>query len=267
MPSLAFRGLEMDESGRVAQMNWVDYWNGKPTIYVSDRHQEAHDLNNALSIIRFIRSQSATVLDYGCGDATRAQLIANRCARLLLWDAAPAVRDRLTERYSSYAGISVLAPDALDAIEPGSVDLITTISVVQYLNDEALSQTLQRFRRLLRPDGVLVIGDVIPPGLGPHHDAWELLSFAYHEGFLVQAGVGLVKTALSPYARVRSRLKLAKYSETEFLDALAAHGFAAHRLSSNIGHNQQRMAFEARLSPAPKGANSLTGGLHDQASA
>lgn len=227
-------------------MNWVDYWNGKPTIYVSDRHQEAHDIDIAFSVTRFIQKRDARVLDFGCGNATRAQLVANRCSHLLLWDAADAVRRRLSERYRMNDKITVLTPEALAELEPKSLDLITIISVIQYLDYDDLAQVLRQCRYLLADGGSLVIADVIPPNIAIVHDAWQLLRFGYQEGFLLSAALGMARTALSDYASVRSRLRLKKYSESEFVAHLSRHGFAVRRLDRNLGHNRHRMAFEAR---------------------
>jgi ubiquinone/menaquinone biosynthesis C-methylase UbiE len=227
-------------------MNWVDYWNGKPTIYVSRRHQEAHDTDIAESLVRFIGHPDARVLDFGCGDATGADFVANRCAKLYLWDAAESVRNRLSERYAANATISVLSPDALSALEPNSIDLITIVSVVQYLEPNTLAQIFTDCRRLLSWRGKLVIADVIPPDIGIVHDTWQLMRFAYDEGFASAAALGLAKTAMSDYMSLRSKLSLKKYSAADFVSMLAAHGFEAQQLDKNIGHNQLRKAYVAK---------------------
>jgi len=227
-------------------MNWLDYWNGKPTIFVSDRHRDAHDLDVAFSVSRLIRKPDAHVLDFGCGDTTRAKFVADRCSRLLLWDAAEAVRMRLSERYGANDKISVLTPKALGALEPKSLDLITIVSVVQYLDNDALSQVLRDCHRLLAEDGTLVIADVIPQEIAIVHDAWQLLNFARQNGFLLSAIAGMVRTALSDYTSVRSRFPLKKYSEGQFMAQLTRHGFTARRLEQNLGHNRSRTAYEAR---------------------
>lgn len=233
-------------------MDWVSYWNGSPTVYVSARHQNAHDLDIALTAAQHIqkarggRDAAFRVLDFGCGDATEARLVASQATELLLWDAAEAVRDRLRQRYMFAGKITVLTPATFEELPAGSVDLITVSSVFQYLQREQLGRTLGDFRRILSPDGTIVIADVIPPNIGVLQDAWQLLRFAYREGFAWEALYGLVRTATSDYRHVRQKLKLSKYSETEFLSVLKECGFEAQRLKRNFGHNQLRMAFEAR---------------------
>jgi hypothetical protein len=72
-----------------------------------------------------------------------------------------------------------------------------------------------------------------------------LLSFAWQGGFLRQALIGLVRTALSDYRKVRDELGVAQYGEAEMLELLGDCGFAAERRARNIGHNQSRMTFVA----------------------
>ncbi|MEQ1613586.1 MAG: class I SAM-dependent methyltransferase [Hyphomicrobiaceae bacterium] len=236
-------------------MNWVDYWNGKPTVYVCHRHQEVHDFEIAYSVARHLPAGNCTALDFGCGDATRAYFVASRCETLYLWDAAEAVRVRLRQRYLDHSNIAVLDPAGLHALEPGSIDLVTVSSVVQYLAPYEIVEALQIFKKLLSPRGSLIVADVIPPSVSVAHDAWQLLRFARSEGFTFAAACGLARTAASDYRSIRTKLNLRKYSELAFLDLLRVHGFAGRRLGRNFGHNQLRMAFQAHVA-APESGDS-----------
>jgi hypothetical protein len=73
-----------------------------------------------------------------------------------------------------------------------------------------------------------------------------LLRFGAASGFFVAAIIGLVRTVLSDYWRLRTRYGLTRYGEAAMTDKLTAAGFAAQRAAQNIGHNQARMAFIAR---------------------
>ena len=76
-------------------------------------------------------------------------------------------------------------------------------------------------------------------------DVIALLHFAQTHGFLKDAMVGLISTALSEYRLLRSRVGLQRYSEAEMVAKLAASGFAATRAHFNIGHNPWRMTLVA----------------------
>jgi SAM-dependent methyltransferase len=226
-------------------MGWIEYWDGKPTIYVSQRHREAHYRSVADGIIAVLGAGDSVVLDYGCGEALKAADVALRCQRLYLCDAAPSVRAELGRRFADEARITVVAPEDLAGLAARSVDLIVANSVVQYLSAADLDHALGSWLRLLSPTGRLLVADVIPPAVGPLTDAMALVAFARREGFLGAALVGLVRTFFSDYRRVRATLGLRQFDEAEIMALLQTKGFAAERVRPNLGHNQSRMAFMA----------------------
>lgn len=226
-------------------MNWREYWNRDTPIYVSERHKVLHYRLVANDIASLVPSPDATVLDHGCGEALSAPRVASRCARLYLCDAAPLIRERLRERFRNEPRIVVIAPEEIDAVADGSVDLVVVNSLLQYLTLEELRRLLATWRAKLKPDGKLVLADVIPPDVSPVADARALLAFAWQGGFLRHAVVGLVRTALSDYRRIRDELGLAQYGEAEMLELLRDSGFLGRRRPRNVGHNQARMTFVA----------------------
>jgi SAM-dependent methyltransferase len=119
-------------------------------------------------------------------------------------------------------------------------------SVAQYMTPGEFDSALAVIRRLLKPGGRLILGDIMRPEVGMIRDVIALLRFALNYGFLKDALFGLLSTALSDYRQLRSRVGLQRYSETEMIRKLAAAGFTASRAASNIGHNPWRMTFVAR---------------------
>lgn len=226
--------------------DWIAFWNSDHSIYVNARHRDVHYRVIADDIAQYVPSPTATVLDFGCGEARHAGRLAERVERLILVDAAEKVRAGLAERFADMSRIEVRAPQQLAECPDRSVDLVVMNSVTQYLKSAELSALLVLFRRLLRPDGLLVIGDVVPPCVSPVTDALALLKFAAGRGFLGAAIIGLVRTVLSDYRRLRSRLGLTQYAEPAMIAKLTAAGFAAKRAPNNIGHNQARMTFLGR---------------------
>ena len=225
---------------------WLDFWNGSHRIYVNDRHRAVHYARIAEDLAALVPSPGATVVDWGCGDALSADRVAARCGMLLLCDAAPATRERLSARFAGTPALAVVSPEALADGWAGRVDLVIINSVLQYLTPVELDDLLAGAKRLLRPDGRLVVADVIPPGDDLVGDVGNLLRVAATHGFFWAAVGGLAATFFSPYRRLRSHLGLARHDEAGFLARLQAAGFAARRLRPNIGFDQRRMAFEAR---------------------
>lgn len=230
---------------------WIDYYDSAHSIYVNARHREVHFRAVAGHIAALIPSPDATVLDYSCGEALSADIVAKACRMLILMEPAPGVRSRLGERFRGREPrVLIRAPEDLVPMPDASVDLIVMTSVAQYMTEAELDAALALFRRLLRPQGRLVVGDVIAPGTGALSDVLALLRLGAREGFFLAALGGVVRTALSSYSALRARVGLRRYSESELRAKLQAAGFSAQRAAQNIGHHAARMTFVATPSPA-----------------
>ena len=118
--------------------------------------------------------RGAAVLDYGCGDALCADIVAADARTLILCEAAPKVRAALAARFAGNPKIEVRSPEEVAALPAGSLDAVVMHSVAQYLTPRELDALLARFRRLLTDDGVLILGDVLPPEFLPLTDAMAL---------------------------------------------------------------------------------------------
>ena len=137
--------------------DWISFYDFKHSvIYVNARHRDVHYRKIAEDIRGYITSPAAQVLDYGCGEATSAELVAAASGHLTLVEAAPNVRAALAVRYAQCPKISVFTPDAAAAEPAASFDLIVMHSVAQYLSAAELDHLLMVFRRLVKRGGLLV---------------------------------------------------------------------------------------------------------------
>jgi ubiquinone/menaquinone biosynthesis C-methylase UbiE len=226
--------------------DWIDYYDSTHTIYVSKLHRDLHFQVIARDIIGYITAPDAVVLDYACGEALAAARVAEACGKLYLAEPAPGVRGRLIARFAPNTGIRVRSLDDLPNMAGQSIDLAVMNSAAQYMTPDELDSAFAVIRRLLKPGGRLVLGDIMRPEVGMVRDVIALLRFAASHGFLKDALIGLISTALSDYRQLRSRIGLQRYSEAEIVAKLAASGFTASRAQVNIGHNPWRMTFIAR---------------------
>jgi len=225
---------------------WREFWDSAHSIYVSERHKDVHYRDVAEQLAAFVPHPDARVLDHGSGEAVHADLAAARARELLLCDSAASVRASISARFAGNPKIKVIAPEDVERLPHGSLDLVFANSLVQYLTAAELDRLLAVWRGLLAPNGVLIVADVIPPHVGALSDGLALLRYAASNGFLGAALVGLARTALSRYRRLRSELGIARYSEADFLARLRTAGFSAERLPKNVEHNPARMTFRAR---------------------
>jgi SAM-dependent methyltransferase len=223
---------------------WINFYDSAHSIYVNARHRDIHYRRLAEDFSQYVRP-GAAVLDYGCGEALHADIVAEKAGRLILIEPAPGVRARLSARFGQNAKIEASEPERLAALPDHSIDLVIMHSVAQYLTPKELDATLARLRRLLRSDGLFVLGDVIPSRTSALHDVTALLRFGARDGFFFAAIGGLARTTLSSYRQLRSSLGFTRYDETALIEKLAAAGFTARRAGHNIGHNPSRMTFLA----------------------
>jgi ubiquinone/menaquinone biosynthesis C-methylase UbiE len=226
--------------------DWIDYYDSTHTIYASKLHRDLHFQLIARDIVGYISSPDAVVLDYACGEALSAAKVADACGKLYLAEPAPGVRGRLIARFAPDTRIRVRSLEDLRKMDEKSIDLAIMNSVAQYMTPAELDAAFTTIKRLLKPSGRLVVGDILRPEVGMPKDVLALLRFAATHGFLKDAIVGLVSTALSDYRQLRTRVGLQRYSEAEMTAKLAASGFSASRAHVNIGHNPWRMTFVAR---------------------
>jgi SAM-dependent methyltransferase len=225
---------------------WTRFWDTNHSVYVSPRHLDSHYRHIADDILRVLPHAQARVLDHGCGEALHARRVADACGALYLCDAAPTLRTRLADRFADERKIGVLSPDDVETLPEGELDLVVANSLAQYLPPSDLTKLVVLWRRLLKPDGRLILADIITPDQTAVTDATALLRFASRNGFLLDAVGGLARTFFSDYRKLRAELGLTRYAEADLVNLLNGHGFSAERLEPNFGYNNARLAVIAK---------------------
>jgi SAM-dependent methyltransferase len=226
--------------------DWLAFWDGPHSIYVNARHKDVHYLLIAKEIAALVPGPRAHVLDYGCGEALHADIVAAAAGELFLCEAASGVREGLADRFAGQRNIHVLAPHEAARLAEHSLDLIVLHSVTQYLTAAGAGGLLALFHRLLKQGGLLVVSDVIPPKVSAATDAFSLLRFGARNGFFFAAAFGLLRTFMSNYWKLRSQLGLTRYADAAIIEKLNAAGFYVDLAPANIGHNQARRTYLAK---------------------
>lgn len=226
--------------------DWISFWDSDHPIYVNKRHRDVHNGIVAAAIRGYVPNKDAIVLDYGCGEALHADRVAQATGRLILCDAGPNLLAKLDERFAGNEKIEVRSPEEVAHLPDGSIDLVVLNSVAQYLTPDETDALFVQFRRLLKPEGLLVVGDIVQPDVAMPQEVMALLGFAARNGFLIAALMGLVRTAFSGYVKLRSTLSLTRYRDSEMLAKLTRARFKAMRAEKNLGHDALRMTFLAR---------------------
>lgn len=224
---------------------WQRFWDRKHRIYASERHREFHYRRIAEDIIAELPHAEAILLDYGCGEALQAERISRFCGRLVLCEAAPSVRQGLVARFGSNQRIVVLAASDLGQLSASTVDLAIMNSVTQYMSADEFDHVVAKLRLLLRYDGRLIVGDVVPPGGAIVGDVASLLRTSIEGGFVIAAIWSLVATLFSPYRKLRRKVGLSTYTEAEIKARLARAGFHVERRNRNFGFHRGRATYVA----------------------
>jgi SAM-dependent methyltransferase len=227
-------------------MSRRDFWNGDHVLYVNSRHRALYYADVGGEIAALIPSPEAKVLDYACGEALAADVLAGKCGRLYLYDPIPKIEVVLRGRTKANPKIVVLDQAGLEALPDSSLDLMICNSVFQYLSRDECAAVVTFAAAKLKLGGRLVVADIIPPHVDALTDSWALVEFAYRGGFLFAALRGLVRTFFARYRQMRGRTGLTTFAIPEMQRLLATRGFEARRLERNIGHNQARMTFIAK---------------------
>jgi hypothetical protein len=233
--------------------NWVEYYDSGHSIYVNSRHRDIHYARLADTFALYVPSDAECVLDYGCGEALHADRVAAVSGKLILAEAGPVVRSRLTARFKDNSSIAVISTDEAAALPRQSLDMIIMNSVSQYLPAVEFTRIAALFHSLLKPEGLLLVGDVVPPAASVAAETFALLKFGWQSGFFAAAIAGLARTFFSDYSLLRNKIGFTRYSENEMTASLTASGFIVTRAHVNVGHLTTRMTFLARKENAAKG--------------
>jgi SAM-dependent methyltransferase len=222
-------------------MNWRNFWRRDRSSRAGERYPPVYYEDIGKAIAAQIPSPAALMLDYGCGAAPAAALLAEHCATLYLYDPSPKVQAALRQRYVAHPKIKILAESDVNALSDGSLDMVLFNALFQYLTVAQSTEAVDFAAAKLRLGGRLLVTDVIPPYADPLSDSWALVEYAYRGGFLLAT----LRGALARGRPLRRRA-LTTFTIPDMQRLLATHGFETRRAERNIGHNQMRMTFLAK---------------------
>jgi ubiquinone/menaquinone biosynthesis C-methylase UbiE len=97
-------------------------------------------------------------LEVGCGTGAFTRLLAERAQNVLALDLSPAMIELAQARSSEYANIKFSLADISETDLPAEhFDCIASIATLHHL---PLAPTLEKLKRALKPNGVLLINDL-----------------------------------------------------------------------------------------------------------
>jgi len=148
-------------------------------LYKSSSVFSKYFLKKSVEVIPYKNIEShlpvkGKILDYGCGQGLVAARLAHRAKAIDLWDSSQTAREQAQEICREYSNANVLTqlPDS------ALYDLILVLSVTQYMTDAQLREAMGLWKEMLKPDGLVLITDIIPPQRRMVNEVFALLRFA-----------------------------------------------------------------------------------------
>ena len=185
----------------------------------------------------------AVVLDFGGGAGFVTEALSPMAAAVWWWDPSPAMRAAAAPRLAALPNARVAPVEALVGAEepPLRFDLILVNSVIQYMTPDELAGWLHAWRRLLRPEGRIVLSDLIAPGRALVWDALDQLSLGIRHGFLARAVVaGLGE--LGPIGAAIRRYGFTRLAPEELRRCASGARLEARVLPVSLTHRRRRFA-------------------------
>jgi SAM-dependent methyltransferase len=105
-----------------------------------------------------------SALELGGSIGVFSARLARRCETLTTIDGSPTAVAAARTRLADFPGADAIVGEIPGAIEPGNHDLVVASEILYYLDDDALTATLERLRDVLVAGGQMVAVHWRPPG-------------------------------------------------------------------------------------------------------
>ena len=226
---------------------WLQIWQnhharlGPRTTTPADAWVVAENLVGTLGL-----QQGARLLDWGCGPAHASICLAEHGLEVFLYDRSNSFAAAARERFADESAIHVLDSGSLAGLEEHSLDAIVICSVLQYLDDEELHDVLTLCARLLSPNGVLALVDILPVDLALMDDLRDVVEADLSGIPLADTAAHLTALGLSMLRRLRHRLRLRRFSGEELISLLRGVGLEASLSRHNFKPARGRQTWLAR---------------------
>ena len=149
--------------------DWEMYWRQRSNQPLSNfqldrgrppRDQKIEQLSND-ELLSFVQSRSEdTILDAGCGSGMNIERLHSKVRRIIAMDFCRDSVERARQRtqLGKMENVEVIEGNIVDIPLPDcSVDKILCMSVLQYLSDSDVRQAFREFRRIVRPEGMVIL--------------------------------------------------------------------------------------------------------------
>ncbi|ADU13527.1 class I SAM-dependent methyltransferase [Asticcacaulis excentricus] len=127
------------------------------------RYLQRKRFDDAIALLRGRRP--ALSIDYGAGDGELARKLCQACpdGEVICFEPSAQLRAQAEAHVGALSGVTVVA--GIEGIPAARADAIFCLEVFEHLPPEETEAALAQMHRLLKPDGVLIVG--VPVETGP----------------------------------------------------------------------------------------------------
>jgi len=212
---------------------WNGYWDSLPDgllFFPAEGEEAVTRLAAAVPL-----APDTIALDYGCGYGHAASPLAKRVGKLFVWDQSERMMSFALTHLADRANVAAWDPND----DTPRFDLIWVNSVVQYMSQGGLAEAVRTFARLLKPTGVVVLSDLIPPAHPFHKDALSLFAFSLRRGYFVRAFTR-TRALAKKYDAQKKESPLFQPTREQLTALATASGFDLRVLKRNLTHFRHR---------------------------
>lgn len=222
---------------------WKSFWDEPVAVFANEAHRQAHFTAVTNGILADGHLQPGmSLLDYGCGDAASAPMLAAHGIDVCLYDRSPHYRNVAAQLAQRVHGIRLLEEDTLTTTSP--FDAIVLCSVAQYLSPSEFTRLLEQLSRLLVGNGRLYLIDIIPHWTSLPREALGMIANGLRHGYLLGAIRMLAQRALtSAYGTGLEHGGLSRYDEEDIRLMAAPLGLSVTVAQGNYGINRCRQTY------------------------
>jgi cyclopropane fatty-acyl-phospholipid synthase-like methyltransferase len=233
-------GSHTSADGTRAAAAWRRYFENLPIEFAQFQTEAADYVARLATEVSF--HPHMRVLDYGCGPGFAASLVAQHVAVVALWDTAARLRASALEQVSRFGHAEVVDLSTPSSAAVARFDLILVNSVVQYMTENELGQTMRVWRRLLRPEGRVILSDVVPPDSRMLREIRDTLWFSLSRGIFF-ASLNAMRREFLRYAVARRSTPLLRLTASSVAALARNAGLMCTPLRTNLTFRRNRLSF------------------------
>jgi SAM-dependent methyltransferase len=222
---------------------WDAYWTVLPCRHTLFSNEARYYVEQLAAVVTL--SRDLHVLDFGCGSALAATMLAAHVGTVAVWDRSAAMRRLARSHLRGVANAAVIDLMREDVRAAGRYDLILINSVLQYMPPAQLAAWLPHWRAWLTPSGRVVVSDIVPDAgrRGERlREALDVLMFHARRGALRRAACERLSD-VARYWRAARSAPLTRFDRDTLCEAVVAAGFRAQFLAGSLTCRPRRLAM------------------------